>query len=111
MLGNYLVILLSRTPPFLSAEDRLSREERVGYLDQADRFYADPEGFIVRQLLPRLPQRLVFFNTLRPNLDIIQDKYREVKTLFLTHFGGSSDGSVQGSLIRGFMMIGGDGGM
>jgi hypothetical protein len=57
----------------------LSREERVGYMDEADRFYADPEGFIIR-MLSKLPQRLVFFGSLRPNLDIIQDKYREVMT-------------------------------
>jgi len=58
-------------------DGRLSREERVGYMDEADRFYADPEGFIVG-MLSKLPQRLVFFGSLRANLDVIQDKYREV---------------------------------
>jgi hypothetical protein len=57
----------------------LSIEERAGYMDEADRFYADPEGFIIR-MLSKLPQRLVFFGSLRPNLDIIEDKYREVMT-------------------------------
>ena len=89
-------------------DDRLSREERAGYKDEADLFYADPEGFILRHLLPRLPQRLVFFNTLRPNLDIIQDKYREVHP---HHTVSGADGSVRGFLIHGFMMIGDDGGM
>ena len=46
-------------------------------MDEADRFYADPEGFIVK-LLSKLPQRLVFFDTLSANLDVIRDKYREV---------------------------------
>jgi len=68
---------------FLDRVDgRLSREERVGYMDEADRFYADPEGFIVR-MLSKLPQRLVFFGSLRPNLDMIQDKYREVNLIVI----------------------------
>jgi hypothetical protein len=98
---------------FNGAESRLSREERTGYMDEADRFYADPEGFIV-QLLSKLPQRLVFFDTLSANLDIIRDKYREVIHTYNIHtivFGMASDGSVPDFLIPIFMMIGAGEGM
>jgi len=55
---------------------RLSREERKSYLDEADRFYQDPEGFI--QGIPELPQRLVFFDSLAPRLEGIRPRYLEV---------------------------------
>jgi len=55
---------------------RLSREERKSYLDEADRFYQDPEGFI--KAMPDLPQRLVFFESLALRLEGIRAKYVEV---------------------------------
>ena len=82
-------------------------------MDEADRFYADPEGFIV-QLLSKLPQRLVFFDTLSANLDIIRDKYREVIHTYNIHtivFGMPSDGIVPDFLIPIFMMNGAGEGM
>ena len=62
------------------AHSRLSKEERKTYLDEADRFYADPEGF-VKQLTSR-PQRLVFFDSLAPKLERLRDRYTEVCSLF-----------------------------
>ena len=55
---------------------RLPREERKSYLDEADRFYQDPEGFI--KGFPDLPQRLVFFESLALRLEGIRAKYVEV---------------------------------
>jgi hypothetical protein len=54
---------------------RLSKEERRGYIDEADQFYADPEGFLKRM---KLPQRLVFYESWVDNLEDYKDKYREV---------------------------------
>jgi phosphatidylinositol glycan class B len=55
---------------------RLPREEREAYLDEADRFYEDPEEFI--RGIVSLPQRLVFFDSLTPKLGGIRERYREV---------------------------------
>jgi phosphatidylinositol glycan class B len=55
----------------------LSREERKTYLDEADRFYADPEEFL--RGVNALPQRLVFFDSLTPKLELLQQQYLEVK--------------------------------
>ena len=54
----------------------LSKDERKSYLDEADRFYVDPEKFLKQ--LTALPQRLVFFASLSPNLDLLLDRYHEV---------------------------------
>lgn len=106
MHGSYLVIRhWRRPPPFLQIWGpffRLSREERKSYLDEADRFYADPEGFI--KGIPELPQRLVFFDSLTPRLEGIRGRYLEVSPHHLTHRLLTS--SARDSLIRGFMMIG-----
>ena len=54
---------------------RLSPEERKTYLDEADLFYQDTEGFLKRITLP---QRLVFFDSLIPKLSSTRDAYFEV---------------------------------
>jgi hypothetical protein len=76
---------------------RLSREERKTYLDEADQFYADPEGFIKK--MAHLPQRLVFFDVLTPRLDLLRKRYNEVCIPEIT-----ADASAHGSSTRGSMM-------
>ena len=60
---------------------RLSREERKTYMDEADQFYADPEGFLRR--IKVLPQRLVFFDSLAPKLELVRQRYLEVFPYFV----------------------------
>lgn len=82
------------------ADGRLTREERKAYLDEADQFYENPEEFLKR--ITALPQRLVFFDSLSPNLESQQNRYQEVVIL-----AGKADISVLDSLIPWFMTIGG----
>jgi hypothetical protein len=104
MHGNYLAILHWGTPNYDVVYSRLSREERKTYLDEADRFYGDPEGFL--RNIKTLPQRMVFFDSLTPKLELIRDQYWEVCRLkFQANF------SVRDSLIQSFMMTGGGVGM
>jgi phosphatidylinositol glycan class B len=62
---------------------RLSREERETYLDEADQFYADPDGFMKRSITT-LPQRLVFFDVLTPKLEGYRGQYQEVLLMMIT---------------------------
>jgi len=69
-------------------------------MDEADRFYADPEGFL--RGIKVLPQRLVFFDSLTPKLELLRQRYWEVSPYYF-----ASLFSVRDFLIQDFMMIGG----
>jgi hypothetical protein len=89
-------------PPLSEISDlRLSREEGKTYLDEADQFYADPEGFIKK--MAQLPQRLVFFDVLTPRLDLLRARYEEVCISEMSAYS-----SAHGFSTRGFMMTGGE---
>lgn len=83
----------------------MSRQERESYLDEADRFYADPEGFV--KGMTELPQRLVFFDSLTLRLEGIRARYLEVS---IPHIS-VTDCSARDSSIPDFMTTGGGGGM
>ena len=50
-------------------------------MDEADQFYADPEGFLKE--IKVLPQRLVFFGSLTPKLELVRVRYLEVSSDFI----------------------------
>jgi len=58
------------------SNSRLSKEERKSYIDEADRFYADPQKFL--NSITRWPDRLVFFDSLTKELDQYKEIYHEV---------------------------------
>ena len=60
----------------LVSNSRLSKEERKSYVDEADRFYADPQTFL--KSIKTWPDRLIFFDSLTKDLEQYKEKYREV---------------------------------
>ena len=91
MTPHYGILPRVNLPPHcsqkVSSDFRLSKEERRHYVDEADRFYADPKTFL--KTLAQ-PQRLVFFNALTASLELWKDRYRECARFFNTRWHDDS---------------------